>query len=49
LDPKTFQILKVGGDVFESSRNSGIRVQLFVSHILTNDDKKCFGMYYAKE
>jgi len=49
LVPKTLQILKVGGDIFESSRSSGIHVYLFGSHILTSDDMKCFGMSYAKE
>jgi len=38
--PKTFQVLKFGGDIIESSRSIGIHVQLFVSHILTNDDMK---------
>jgi hypothetical protein len=32
LVPKTFQVLKVGGDIFESSHSSGIHVYLFGSH-----------------
>jgi UDP-galactopyranose mutase len=47
--PKTLKFLKIGGDIFESSRSSGIYVYLFGSHILTSDDMKCVGMSYAKE
>jgi hypothetical protein len=49
LVPKTFQVLKFVGDIFESLRSSGIPVYLFGSHILTDDGTKCAGMSYTKQ